>query len=153
MLHILTLCAALSSPAPLAVVTAGVVTQVADPAAVPLPDNVPTLEETPGLVMEIVQSGRERNWQLMVALIVMLIVALANRLVFGFFDPELKKKLLPWFAAGTGCLLAFATVLLTPGASWWSALLAGFVTGAAAVGLWELVGKAIAAAFAKKPSP
>jgi hypothetical protein len=129
--------------------TVGQTVDVPTASEVSAPAETPTIEDAPGLVSNIIQAAREKNWQLMVALIVMLLVALANGLVLKFVDEDWRKKLLPWFAVGTSCLVLFASTLIA-GGSWWSAILAGFVTGAAAVGLWELIGKALAGALAKK---
>ena len=55
----------------------------------------------------------------------------------GISFPKAAK---PWVAAVAGVLAAIATTVITTG-DWLSAVLNGLVTGAAATGLWELIGK------------
>jgi len=143
MLTTLLLCSALSSPAAYALAPVA----QADVAA---PAETPTIEDAGGLVVQIIQAAKDKNWQLLVAMIVMLIVALANFVLIklDILTEEARKIALPWISAASGCLVVFASTLLA-GGSWWTAILAGFVTGAAAVGLWELVFKHVKNALAK----
>ncbi len=110
---------------------------------------VPGLEEAPGIVMKLIQAIQDKDWKLMVALIIMLLLVIANSIVMKFLPDDKRKIALPWIAVGTSCLLFSASVLIA-GGSWWDAILAGFVTGAAATGLWELVGRHIKKLIAKK---
>lgn len=113
--------------------------------------DVPPLEEAPSLIAELVQAVRDKDWQAVTALAIMLLVLLANTVLlkFGLLADEARKVALPWIAAGSGCLLVFSATLIG-GGSWWQAAIAGFITGAAATGLWELVGKHVRKALKKK---
>lgn len=105
-------------------------------------DITPTIEDAPGLVSTLVQAVKDKNWQLVVAMAIMLLVVLVNTILlrFGVLTDEMRKKALPWLSAATGCLVLTASTLLA-GGSWLDAILAGLVTGSAAIGLWELVFK------------
>lgn len=111
----------------------------------------PTLQEVPGLVTDLVQAIRDKNWTLMVALIVMLLVLAVDTVLFkfGVLSDKARKMALPWIAAGTGCLVTFSSTLIA-GGGWWAAILSGFVLGTAAGGLWSLVGKHVKKLIAKK---
>ena len=61
-----------------------------------------------------------------------------------FIDNLLPAKAKPWIAAVAGILAAVATTVITTG-NWLTAVLAGLTTGAAATGLWELIGKRVLA--------
>ncbi|MFH1834205.1 MAG: hypothetical protein ABH877_04200 [bacterium] len=116
-------------------------------------DMTPTLDDAPGLITTMVQAVKDKNWQLVVAMAIMLLVVLANALLIklNILGDEVRKIALPWIAAGTGCLVIFASTLIA-GGSWWSAALAGLVTGAAATGLWELVFRHVKKAVEKDPA-
>ncbi len=138
--------AAAPSPAPALVNVIVAPTTEAD-------DITPTLEDVPGLISVLVQSVKDKNYQLMVAMIVLLLVLAVNTLLLKFkiLSDKARKLALPWIAAGTACLMVFASTLLA-GGDWGTALLTGFATGAAATGLWELVFRHVKKALAKKPA-
>jgi glucose-6-phosphate-specific signal transduction histidine kinase len=144
MLTTLALCSVLSSPPVYALAP---VTQ-ADVAA---PAETPTEADVPGLVTLLAQAVKDRDWSLVVALVIMLLVAVGNFVLIklNILGDERRKLALPWLAAISGTLVLSASTLIA-GGSWWQAVIAGLVTGAAATGLWELVFRHVLAA-AKKP--
>ena len=84
--------------------------------------------------------------------------ALIMVLVFLFrllLESKVNKKWLPWVSAGIGVLLQCAANLAALAAGWthmdWlSAVLAGLTTGAAASGLWSMLGKTLSEKFLNK---
>lgn len=115
------------------------------------PSDIPELKEAPGLVSELIQAIKDKNWQMVVALAILLLVMLVNYVLFklNLLTDEVRKAALPWIAAVSGCLLLFSSTLIA-GGSWLEATIAGFATGAVAVGLWEMVIKRILKALKKK---
>jgi len=98
------------------------------------------------LLNVMVNAAKGGEWSLFVAALIMVLVFLATKI--KFIDNLLPTKAKPWVAAVAGVLGAIATVAMTTG-DWLQAILSGLVTGAAASGLWELVGKH----FLKKSPP
>lgn len=147
MLTALVLCSALSAPPVYALAPVAQAEVVA-------PAETPTEADVPGLVQALAQAVKDRDWALVVAFAILLLVALANFVLIkmGVLRDEVRKAALPWIASISATLVLSASTLIA-GGSWWQAILAGLVTGAAATGLWELVFKHVGAALAKKPQP
>lgn len=122
----------------------------ADTRAVAAPAETPTEADVPGLVKLLAQAVKDKDWQLVVALIVMLLVASGNFILIklNVLGEERRKAALPWIAAVSATLVLFASTLIA-GGGWWSAAIAGLVTGAAATGLWELVFKHVTKMLSK----
>jgi len=93
--------------------------------------------ELGGLINGIIEAVKGGNWQLAASTGIMLCVFLATK---TSLLPWVKGKHAQWWAAGTGIASAFAATWATSG-DWKAAAMNGLVTGAAASGLWSLVGK------------
>jgi hypothetical protein len=89
-------------------------------------------------VKTLIDAARNGQWSLVAALAIMLVVFIAGRLGLA---KKLPKSAMPWFAAGTSILGYIAAALMVEGASIIDALAGGFMVGASAVGLWEMVFK------------
>ena len=90
-----------------------------------------------GLLVDAVKS---KNWSLFAGLFVMLALYLMGRLTN--LREAVGAKAWPW----VGASLAIATTIassLVVGMPWNEALIQGFIGGAAATGLWEMLGKHI----------
>ena len=108
-------------------------------------DAAPEATEVPAedfgeLLNVLIEAGKGGEWSIFVAALIMVLVFLATKI--KFIDNLLPAKAKPWVAAVAGVLGAVATVAMTTG-DWLQAVLSGLVTGAAASGLWELIGKRI----------
>jgi len=108
-------------------------------------DAAPEATEVPAedfgeLVNMMITAAKGGEWSLFVAALIMVLVFLATKI--KFIDNLLPASAKPWVAAVAGVLGAVATVAMTTG-DWLQAVLSGLVTGAAASGLWELIGKRI----------
>lgn len=117
-------------------------------------DITPTIEDAPGLFNVMIEAFQNKNWPLAVgalALLLSLLIAGINAAIYKLtaVTDETRKKILPWLAAVGGCLTAFGLPLIA-GVGWVAALVAGFVTSASAVLLWQLAGKRIKNALTKK---
>jgi len=88
----------------------------------------------------MIAAAKGGEWSLFVAALIMVLVFLLTKV--KFIDNLLPSASKPWIAAVAGILAAVATTVITTG-NWLTAVLAGFTTGAAASGLWELIGKRI----------
>jgi len=114
-------------------------------------DAAPEATEVPAedfgeLLNMMITAAKGGEWSLFVAALIMVLVFLATKI--KFIDNLLPASAKPWVAAVAGVLGAVATVAMTTG-DWLQAVLSGLVTGAAASGLWELIGKR----FLKKDAP
>jgi len=114
-------------------------------------DAAPEATEVPAedfgeLLNMLIEAAKGGEWSIFVAALIMVLVFLATKI--KFIDNLLPAKAKPWVAAVAGVLGAVATVAMTTG-DWLQAVLSGLVTGAAASGLWELIGKR----FLKKDAP
>lgn len=116
------------------------------------PAETPTEADVPGLVQTLAQAVKDKDWALVVAMIIMLIVAIGNFILvkMDILTEEARKLALPWIAVTSACLVTFASTLIS-GGGWWNAVLYGLLVGPAAVGLWELVLKHVVKLFAKNP--
>lgn len=108
-------------------------------------DAAPEATEVPAedfgeLLNVLIEAAKGGEWSIFVAALIMVLVFLATKI--KFIDNLLPAKAKPWVAAVAGVLGAVATVAMTTG-DWLQAVLSGLVTGAAASGLWELIGKRI----------
>lgn len=98
------------------------------------------------LISAMVAAAQGGQWSIFAALVIMILVYLATKI--KFIDDLLPKAAKPWVAAIAGVLAAVGATAYATG-DWLSAILGGLVTGAAASGLWELIGKQ----FLKKDAP
>jgi hypothetical protein len=95
-------------------------------------------EDLGALIPAVVAAAKGGEWSVFAALVIMILVFLATKI--PFVDNLLPKGAKPWVATIAGVLAAVAGTAFTTG-DWMQAILGGLVTGAAASGLWELVGK------------
>jgi len=95
-------------------------------------------EEAMSVVKSLVDAAKGGQWSLAAAFALMLLVFFANK--FGLKD-KLGPKVVPWVAAGTSMAGYVAAALMVDGVAISDAVLGGFATGAAAVGLWEMLFK------------
>jgi len=89
-------------------------------------------------VKTMIDAARNGHWSMVAALAIMLVVFVVGRL--GLVK-KLGKNVVPWIAAGTGVLGYIAAALMVEGTPVLDAVTGGFVIGAAAVGLWEMLFK------------
>lgn len=115
----------------------------AQEAAAPAADAEADISE---LVNMMITAAKGGEWSLFVAALIMVLVFLTTKI--KFLDNLIPNKAKPWVAAVAGVLAAVATTVITTG-DWLQAVLSGLVTGTAATGLWELVGKRF---LKKKPA-
>jgi len=100
------------------------------------PNPLETVEGATEMVNVLIDASQKGHWSLVLGAFLSLLVWFLNRLI-GIKD-KVGKKALPWVVAGLGVAASIAFTLLT-GAPLGAGLVQGFLTGAAAVGLWELV--------------
>lgn len=106
-----------------------------------------SVDELTGFIEMMINAAKGGEWSIFVAALIMVLVFLATKI--QFIDNILPKEAKPWVAAVAGVLAAVATTVITTG-DWLTAILSGLVTGAAATGLWELIGKRF---LKKSPEP
>jgi glucose-6-phosphate-specific signal transduction histidine kinase len=118
------------------------------------PPETPTEQDVPGLVKLLAQAVKDKDWELVIAFVLMLLVAIGNFILIKLdvLGEERRKLALPWIASISATLVLSASTLIA-GGGWWQAILAGLVTGAAATGLWELIFKHVVKLFAKPAAP
>lgn len=119
----------------------------AQDAAEAVPGDLDT-EDLNQFIQMMLTAAKGGEWSIFVAALIMVLVFLATKI--KFIDNLLPAAAKPWVAAVAGVLAAVATTVITTG-DWLKALLSGLVTGTAATGLWELVGKRLLKK--KKPAP
>lgn len=90
------------------------------------------------LIPAIIEAAKGGQWSLFASLLIMVLVFLMTKV--EFIKNALPDSAKPWVAAGAGVLAAVAATAISTG-DWLQAILSGLVTGAAASGFWELVGK------------
>lgn len=100
------------------------------------PATIDSDEEAFEALKMLVDAARGGQWNLVVALALMLLVYAAER--FGLTE-KVPDAYIPWIAAASATLGYVAAALMVEGAPLGEALAEGFVTGAAAVGLGEMV--------------
>jgi hypothetical protein len=91
-------------------------------------------------LQQLVTATKNGHWSLVMAFGLMLVVYLLNKLGI---TSKLGAKAVPWIAAGTGVAGYVSAALMIEGTSLVDGVTAGVMTGAAAVGLWELIFKHI----------
>ena len=104
------------------------------PAVAPAQDLSP--QEVVALGKTILDAAKGGNWGLAVAGILMLLVWVMRK----FFLKKIPSSYMPWVAAGVGVAGAIAANLQA-GQAWGGALMSGLMAGAAASGLYSLIGK------------
>ena len=87
------------------------------------------------IVENLIAAAKGGHWGVFAGFIIALLVWLFRKLNISAFIPPKADK---WVAAGVG-ILAYIGISLTTGMVWYNALWQGFLVGAAAVGLWELL--------------
>lgn len=107
-----------------------------------------SMDELNQFIQMMITAAKGEEWSIFVAALIMVLVFLATKI--KFVDNLLPKAARPWVAAVAGVLAAVATTVITTG-DWLKAVLSGLVTGTAATGLWELVGKKLLKK--KEPAP
>lgn len=85
----------------------------------------------------IVQAIKEENWMLLVGLILTLLVLVLDKWIN--IKQWVGEKGLPWVAASLGIVTHIGLALST-GTGWLTAIITGLLSGASAVGLWNLLG-------------
>lgn len=86
----------------------------------------------------IVNAFNAKNWGIFAGFIVMAFIWGLKK----FAWKSLSTSALPWVSAAAGVVAAIATSLVA-GQIWWKAILNGLTVGAAASGLWSMLGKYI----------
>lgn len=117
------------------------------------PAATPTMDDAPGLLGVTIESFRDGNWPLAIgslALLLFLIVGAVNGFLAKMtsIPDATRKTILEWSVAAGGMLSAFGLALIG-GADWLTSILAGFITGTAASGFWQLIVKKIVKALTK----
>lgn len=102
------------------------------------PKAIETEEEAVEAAKDLYTAIRSGHWPLAVGLGIMLILFVVRKT--GVLN-KVPKNAMPWVAAVIGIASYIALALTTDGANVWEALSSGFMSGAAAVGFWELVFK------------
>lgn len=115
--------------------------------AAPEAAEAPATEDLNELINLMISSAQGGEWSIFVAALIMVLVFLLTKI--KFIDNLMPKAAKPWVAAVAGVLAAVATSVIATG-DWLQAILSGLVTGAAATGLWELIGKRV---LKKKEAP
>jgi hypothetical protein len=111
----------------------------APPAEAPKPAEIKTDSEAASATHELLDAARGGKWAAVASFLIMLLVFLVNRV--PAIAAKLGPKAKPWLAAGTGIAGYIAAALLVDGTTILTAVSGGFMTGAGAVGLWEMIFK------------
>lgn len=90
------------------------------------------------MVQMLISAAKGGEWSVFASVLIMILVFLVTKV--KFIKNWLPKEAKPWVAAVAGVLTSIAATVLSTG-DWLQAILHGLVTGAAATGLWELIGK------------
>lgn len=97
------------------------------------------VEKDPGAYVEkLVQAFNAKDWGIFAGLAIMLSLWILKKFIWK----SLPVGALPWVSSGTGVVVAVASGLFV-GLIWWKAILNGLTVGAAASGLWSMVGKRV----------
>lgn len=105
----------------------------AQEAAAPASDNVGEI------VQALIAAFRAGDWNIVAATVLMLAVWILLKSPVG---NAIGSKAKPWIAASMGVVGAVVANFFS-GGDWLSAVLSGLTVGAAASGLWSLVGKSL----------
>jgi hypothetical protein len=106
--------------------------------AVKAPAVVKTEGEAASVTRQLLDAARGGRWAAVMACGIMLVVFVVNRV--PAISERLGAKAKPWLAAATGIAGYIAAALMVD-TSLVDAISGGFMTGASAVGLWEMVFK------------
>lgn len=106
------------------------------PAPPVAPDAPETVEDASESLDFLVEAAKGGHWGLFFGVLLTLLVWLLDKLVN--LKAKVGKKAMPWVAAGMG-IMGTVGIALSSGLPVADALVQGLVTGASAVGLWELV--------------
>lgn len=85
----------------------------------------------------IIQAVKEENWMLLVGLILTFLVLILDKWIN--IKQWVGEKGLPWTAACLG-IVSHIGIALSTGTGWITAIITGILSGASAVGLWNLIG-------------
>jgi len=85
----------------------------------------------------IIQAVKEENWMLLVGLILTFLVLILDKWIN--IKQWVGEKGLPWTAASLG-IVSHIGIALSTGTGWITAIITGILSGASAVGLWNLIG-------------
>jgi hypothetical protein len=100
------------------------------------PAEIKTDEEAVEAAGELINAIQQKHWGLAVGLgLTLLVFGLRKVKVLA----KVPAKALPWVTAVLGVLGYVAAALMVDGADLMDAAMGGLMTGAAAVGLWEMV--------------
>lgn len=132
--------AAVAAPAAPAAVAAPAPVTTAAPAAAPATATEPVVAPDPekdlgGFMSLMIDSFKNKNWGVFAGLLIMLLVWVTRK-----FIPKMPTNYLPWVSAAMGIVVSVATDLIA-GGTWYYAIFNGLLIGAAASGMWSLVGK------------
>ncbi len=101
-------------------------------------DKVPETAEEAGQALEaFLLAAQEGHWAIFAGLALMLVIWILRRF---HILAKMPAKVVPWLAAVLG-IAGYIAVGLSQGMIWYTAVGQGFLTGASAVGLWELIFK------------
>ena len=143
---------------PAAEATAAVAAPAATPAATPAAAPAEAVTPAPGaeekpadaiapvtedsklgtLIEKMVKAFNAKDWGIFAGLAIMIVIWGIKKFIWK----SLPVGALPWVSAGLGVAVAVATGLFA-GLVWWKAILNGLTVGAAASGLWSMVGKRV----------
>jgi hypothetical protein len=125
------------------------VAEVGDSPKAPMeePETVVEAIKDVGVLVEAAKNG---NWVLFTGILIMLLIFVLDKVVK--LKDRLPKNAVPWVAAAMGIVGSIAAQLTT-GIPWGQALLQGFTAGVVAVGLWELIFKAVLNKKKADPEP
>jgi|APSaa5957512622_1039677.scaffolds.fasta_scaffold23974_3 hypothetical protein len=109
--------------------------EVEETPAEELVDEIESIEEAAEEAFALIDAIKSKNWPLVVGLSLMLLVFVANKLgLKNLVGP----KAVPWVALGIAVAGTIGTGLMA-GLGWVECILQGVLTGAAAIGGWELL--------------
>lgn len=128
--------AAVAASAPVTAAAPAVAPTATEPAATPDPE-----KDLGGFMVLLLDAFKNKNWGVFAGLVIMLLVWITRK-----FIPKMPTSALPWVSAGMGIVASVATDLIA-GGTWYVAIFNGLLLGAAASGMWSLVGKHV---FVKK---
>jgi hypothetical protein len=102
------------------------------------PATIESDEEAVSILQQLVGAAKGGHWPLVVAFGLMVVMYLLNKI--GIVS-KLGPKAIPWVAAATGIAGYVSAGLMVEGATVADGVTSGIMTGAAAVGLWEMLFK------------
>jgi hypothetical protein len=103
---------------------------------------IETDDQAAEAMQALLDAAKGGQWSAAAALLLMLLVYAGRKLKV---TDKLKAEHVPWATAGLGMAGYMAAAMLANAASLTDALMGGFMTGASAVGLWELLGRRLLA--------